>query len=214
MAHEFVFTMQDVSRVVGEGRVILEGITLAFFPGAKIGVLGHNGAGKSSLLRIMAGLDDEFTGEAKPAAGVRVGYLPQEPELDPDKDVMGNVEEGVGEVRDLLRRFEEVSNRFAEPLEDDEMNELLEEQGKLQDAIDAANGWEQLVDANVTAVESGSSHTTFTKTDGSLWTIGYSTFGQLGYGAHARLDSNPERVPSHTTPIPWSISDLATLSAG
>ena len=98
MAHEFVFTMQDVSRVVGEGRVILEDITLAFFPGAKIGVLGHNGAGKSSLLRIMAGLDDEFTGEAKPAAGVRVGFLPQEPELDPEKDVMGNVEEGVGEV--------------------------------------------------------------------------------------------------------------------
>ena len=142
MAHEFVFTMQDVSRVVGEGRVILEDITLAFFPGAKIGVLGHNGAGKSSLLRIMAGLDDEFTGEAKPAAGVRVGFLPQEPELDPEKDVMGNVEEGVGEVRDLLRRFEEVSNRFAEPLDDDEMNALLEEQGKLQDAIDAANGWE------------------------------------------------------------------------
>ena len=142
MAHEFVFTMQDVSRVVGEGRVILEGITLAFFPGAKIGVLGHNGAGKSSLLRIMAGLDEDFTGEAKPAAGVRVGYLPQEPQLDPEKDVMGNVEEGVGEVRDLLRRFEELSNRFAEPLEDDEMNALLEEQGKLQDAIDAANGWE------------------------------------------------------------------------
>jgi len=142
VAHEFVFTMQDVSRVVGEGRVILEDITLAFFPGAKIGVLGHNGAGKSSLLRIMAGLDDEFTGEAKPAAGVRVGFLPQEPELDPEKDVMGNVEEGVGEVRDLLRRFEEVSNRFAEPLDDDEMNALLEEQGKLQDAIDAANGWE------------------------------------------------------------------------
>jgi ATP-binding cassette ChvD family protein len=142
VAHEFVFTMQDVSRVVGEGRVILEGITLAFFPGAKIGVLGHNGAGKSSLLRIMAGLDEDFTGEAKPAAGVRVGYLPQEPQLDPEKDVMGNVEEGVGEVRDLLRRFEELSNRFAEPLEDDEMNALLEEQGKLQDAIDAANGWE------------------------------------------------------------------------
>ena len=142
MAHEFVFTMQDLGRVVGEGRVILDGITLAFLPGAKIGVLGANGAGKSSLLRIMAGLDQDFTGEAKPAPGVRVGFLPQEPQLDPNKDVMGNVEEGVGEVRDLLHRFDEVSNRFAEPLDDDEMNKLLEEQGKLQDAIDAVNGWE------------------------------------------------------------------------
>ncbi|MEE2665604.1 MAG: energy-dependent translational throttle protein EttA [Myxococcota bacterium] len=142
MAHEFVFTMQDLNRVVGEGRVILDGITLAFLPGAKIGVLGHNGAGKSTLLRIMAGLDEDFTGEAKPAPGIRVGFLPQEPELDPSKDVMGNVEEGAGEVRDLLRRFEEVSNKFAEPLEDDEMNALLEEQAKLQDAIDAAAGWE------------------------------------------------------------------------
>ena len=142
MAHEFVFTMQDLGRVVGQGRVILDGITIAFLPGAKIGVLGHNGAGKSTLLRIMAGLDDEFTGEAQPSPGVRVGYLPQEPQLDPSKDVMGNVEEGAGEVRDLLRRFEEISNRFAEPLEDDEMSALLEEQAKLQDAIDAAGGWE------------------------------------------------------------------------
>jgi len=142
VAHEFVFTMQDLGRVVGQGRVILDGITIAFLPGAKIGVLGHNGAGKSTLLRIMAGLDDEFTGEAKPSPGVRVGYLPQEPQLDPSKDVMGNVEEGAGEVRDLLRRFEEISNRFAEPLEDDEMSALLEEQAKLQDAIDAAGGWE------------------------------------------------------------------------
>jgi len=142
VAHEFVFTMQDLGRVVGQGRVILDGITIAFLPGAKIGVLGHNGAGKSTLLRIMAGLDDEFTGEAQPSPGVRVGYLPQEPQLDPSKDVMGNVEEGAGEVRDLLRRFEEISNRFAEPLEDDEMSALLEEQAKLQDAIDAAGGWE------------------------------------------------------------------------
>jgi len=135
VAQEFVFTMQDLGRVVGEGRVILEDITLAFLPGAKIGVLGHNGAGKSSLLRIMAGLDDDFTGEAKPSPGVRVGFLPQEPQL-------GNVEEGLGEVRDLLQRFEELSNKFAEPMEDDEMNALLEQQGKLQDQIDAANGWE------------------------------------------------------------------------
>ena len=142
MAHEFVFTMQDLGRVVGEGRVILDGITLAFLPGAKIGVLGHNGAGKSSLLRIMAGLDDDFTGEAKPSPGIRVGFLSQEPELDPSKDVMGNVEEGAGDVRDLLLRFEEVSNKFAEPMEDDEMTALLDEQAKLQDAIDASNGWE------------------------------------------------------------------------
>ena len=142
VAQEFVFTMQDLGRVVGEGRVILEDITLAFLPGAKIGVLGHNGAGKSSLLRIMAGLDDDFTGEAKPSPGVRVGFLPQEPQLDETKNVMGNVEEGLGEVRDLLQRFEELSNKFAEPMEDDEMNALLEQQGKLQDQIDAANGWE------------------------------------------------------------------------
>ena len=142
MAHEFVFTMQDLRRVVGEGRVILDGITLAFLPGAKIGVLGHNGAGKSSLLRIMAGLDQDFTGEAKPAPGVRIGLLSQEPVLDESKDVLGNVMEGVAPVRDLLARFEEVSNKFAEPLEDDEMNALLEEQGKLQDQIDAAGGWE------------------------------------------------------------------------
>jgi len=139
---QFVYTMQDLRKVVGEGRVILDGITLAFLPGAKIGVLGPNGAGKSSLLRIMAGEDQDFLGEARPAAGLRVGYLSQEPELDPGKDVLGNVEEGVGELRDLLRRFEEVSARFAEPLEDDEMNALLEEQGKLQDRIDAADAWE------------------------------------------------------------------------
>ncbi|MGH0036692.1 MAG: energy-dependent translational throttle protein EttA [Myxococcota bacterium] len=142
MAHQFVFTMQDLRKVVGEGRVILDGITLAFLPGAKIGVLGHNGAGKSSLLRIMAGVDKDFLGEAKPAAGIRVGFLAQEPELDETKDVLGNVEEGVSETRDLLRRFEEISAKFAEPMEDDEMNALLEEQGKLQDRIDACDAWE------------------------------------------------------------------------
>ena len=134
--------MQDLRKVVGEGRVILDGITLAFFPGAKIGVLGHNGAGKSSLLRIMAGLDDDILGEAKPAPGVRVGFLAQEPELDPNKDVLGNVEEGVAETRGLLKRFEELSEKFAEPMDDDEMNALLEEQGKLQDQIDAVDAWE------------------------------------------------------------------------
>ncbi len=142
MAHEFVFTLQDLRRVVPPDRVILDGITLAFLPGAKIGVLGANGAGKSSLLRIMAGLDKDYLGEARPADGLRVGFLPQEPELDPNKDVKGNVEDGVGELRDLLQRFEEVSARFAEPMDDDEMNALLEEQGGLQDKIDAAGAWE------------------------------------------------------------------------
>jgi ATP-binding cassette ChvD family protein len=142
VAHQFVFTMQDLRKVVGEGRVILDGITLAFLPGAKIGVLGHNGAGKSTLLRIMAGVDTDFLGEAKPASGLRVGYLPQEPALDESKDVLGNVEEGVSETRDLLRRFEAISAKFAEPMDDDEMNALLEEQGKLQDQIDAVDAWE------------------------------------------------------------------------
>jgi ATP-binding cassette ChvD family protein len=139
---EFVFTMQDLRKVVPPDRVILDEITLAFLPGAKIGVIGANGSGKSSLLRIMAGVDVEFVGEARPTPGIRVGFLPQEPELDAGKDVLGNVEEGVAEVRGLLRRFEAVSARFAEPLEDDEMNALLEEQAKLQDSIDAAGAWE------------------------------------------------------------------------
>ena len=139
---EFVFTMQDLRKVVATDRVILDDITLAFFPGAKIGVIGGNGAGKSSLLKIMAGLDDEFVGEARATPGVSVGHLPQEPALDASKDVRGNVEEGVAEQRDLLRRFEEVSARFAEPLDDDEMNALLEQQAKLQDRIDASDAWE------------------------------------------------------------------------
>jgi sulfate-transporting ATPase len=142
MAHEFVFTMQDVRKVVSTDRVILDGITLAFFPGAKIGVIGSNGAGKSSLLRIMAGVDSDFSGEARPTPGVRVGWLPQEPDLDPAKDVRGNVEDGVAATRDLLRRFEEVSAKFAEPMDDDEMQRVLDEQAKLQDRIDAADAWE------------------------------------------------------------------------
>jgi len=142
MAQEFVFTMQDVRKVVAPSRVILEGITLAFLPGAKIGVIGANGAGKSSLLRIMAGVDTDFTGEARPSPGIRVGWLPQEPELDPQKNVLANVEEGVAGTRDLLRRFEEVSAKFAEPMDDDEMARVLEEQAKLQDRIDAVDAWE------------------------------------------------------------------------
>ncbi len=142
MAHQFVFTLRDLRKVVPPDRVILDGITLSFLPGAKIGVLGPNGAGKSSLLRIMAGVDHDFLGEARPADGIRIGFLPQEPQLDPAKDVVGNVEEGVAETRALLQRFEAVSARFSEPLEDDEMNALLEEQAKLQDAIDSSNAWE------------------------------------------------------------------------
>jgi ATP-binding cassette ChvD family protein len=142
VAHEFVFTMRELRKVVPPDRVILDGITLAFLPGAKIGVLGPNGAGKSSLLRIMAGVDRDFLGEAQPAEGLRVGFLPQEPQLDPGKDVLGNVEEGVASVRALVRRFEEISARFGEPLDDAEMEKLLEEQGRLQDQIDAVGAWE------------------------------------------------------------------------
>src|SRR5262247_2624886 len=142
MAHEFVFTLNDLRKVVPPDRVIVDGITLAFLPGAKIGVLGPNGSGKSSLLKIMAGVDKDFLGEAQPMPGLRIGFLPQEPELDPAKDVRGNVEDGVAELRDLLRRFEEVSARFGEPLGDDEMTALMEEQAKLQDQIDAAGAWE------------------------------------------------------------------------
>jgi len=142
MAQEFVYTMQEVGKVVSGDRVILEGITLAFLPGAKIGVLGSNGAGKSSLLRIMAGVDDDHLGEARPMPGVRVGFLPQEPDLDPEKKVIDVVNEGVGDTRALLQRFEDLSAKFAEPLEDDEMNALLEEQAKLQDQIDSLGAWE------------------------------------------------------------------------
>ena len=134
--------MQDVRKVVQPGRVILDGITLSFLPGAKIGVLGANGAGKSSLMRIMAGLDDDILGEANAIGDIRIGYLPQEPLLEVSKDVRGNVEEGVEEPRSLLSRFNEISARFAEPLEDEEMTRLLEEQGGLQDQIDALGAWE------------------------------------------------------------------------
>ncbi|MGB5177147.1 MAG: energy-dependent translational throttle protein EttA, partial [Gammaproteobacteria bacterium] len=139
---QYVYTMNQVGKVVPPKRRILENISLSFFPGAKIGVLGLNGSGKSTLLRIMAGEDKDIEGEARAQAGINVGYLPQEPTLDPNKDVRGNVEDGLGEVKTLLDRFNAISDRFAEPMGDDEMNALLEEQGKLQDAIDAAGGWE------------------------------------------------------------------------
>ncbi len=139
---QYIYTTNRLSKLVPPKRHILRDISLSFFPGAKIGVLGLNGAGKSSLLRIMAGLDSEFDGEARPQPGINIGFLPQEPNLDPDKDVRGNVEEGISEITALLNRFNEISDRFAEPMEDEEMNDLLAEQGKLQDAIDSAGGWE------------------------------------------------------------------------
>ncbi|MDX1516941.1 MAG: energy-dependent translational throttle protein EttA [Woeseiaceae bacterium] len=139
---QYIYTMNRVAKVVPPKRYILRDISLSFFPGAKIGVLGLNGAGKSTLLRIMAGIDTEIDGEARPQPGIRVGYLPQEPELDADKDVRGNVEEGVADTKALIDRFNDISMKFAEPMDDDEMNALLEEQGKLQDAIDAAGAWE------------------------------------------------------------------------
>jgi len=139
---QYIYVMKDLRKVVPPKREILKGIWLSFYPGAKIGVVGPNGAGKSSLLRIMAGVDQDFQGEAWPAKGTRVGYLPQEPELDPTLDVRGNVELGVEATRALLRRFEEVNLRFAEVSSDEEMNALIEEQAKLQDRIDAAGAWE------------------------------------------------------------------------
>lgn len=139
---QYIFTMQDVSKVVPPKREILKKIWLSFFPGAKIGVLGLNGAGKSTLLKIMAGIDKEFLGEARPDANVKIGYLQQEPMLDPKKNVRGNVEDGMGEAMALLSRFNEISMKFAEPMSDDEMNKLLEEQGELQHKIDAAGLWE------------------------------------------------------------------------
>jgi ATP-binding cassette ChvD family protein len=142
MGPQFVFTMRDLRKVVPPKREILRGISLAFFPGAKIGVLGANGAGKSTLLRIMAGVDDDFLGEARPAEGLRIGFLPQEPRLDPTKDVRGNIEEGVAATRALLREFEAVTARFGEPLSDGEMERCLAEQARLQDAIEACGGWD------------------------------------------------------------------------
>ncbi|VUX46082.1 fused putative transporter subunits of ABC superfamily: ATP-binding components [Candidatus Defluviicoccus seviourii] len=141
-SYQYIYVTKGLSRTYPGGREVLKGVTLSFFPGAKIGVIGANGTGKSTLLRIMAGLDHDFTGEAWPAEGVRVGFLPQEPQLDPALDVMGNVMQGVAATRDLLERFNELSARFAEPLDDDEMATLLEEQGHLQEQIDAANAWE------------------------------------------------------------------------
>jgi ATP-binding cassette ChvD family protein len=139
---QYIFTMRDLRKLVPPQREILKGIYLSFYPGAKIGVIGGNGAGKSTLLRIMAGVDHDFLGEARAADGVRIGYLPQEPVLDPSKDVRGNVEEALQPVRDLLIQFEAISARFAEPMSDDEMTALLDKQAALQDRIELANAWE------------------------------------------------------------------------
>jgi sulfate-transporting ATPase len=139
---QFIYTMNRVGKVVPPKRIILRDISLSFFPGAKIGVLGLNGSGKSSLLKIMAGADKEIEGEARPQAGIRVGYLPQEPLLDDAKSVRQVVGEGVGDVQSLIDRFNAISDRFAEPMSDDEMTKLMEEQAKMQDKIDAVGGWE------------------------------------------------------------------------
>jgi ATP-binding cassette ChvD family protein len=139
---QYIYTMNRVGKVVPPKRVILRDISLSFFPGAKIGVLGLNGSGKSTLLKIMGGIDTNYEGEARAQSGIKVGYLPQEPQLDPDKDVRSVVMEGLGGAFAQVARFNEISDKFAEPMDDEEMNKLLEEQASLQDAIDAVGGWE------------------------------------------------------------------------
>jgi ATP-binding cassette ChvD family protein len=142
MPPQFIYVMKDLRKVVPPSREILRGIWLSFYPGAKIGVLGANGAGKSSLLKIMAGVDQDFQGEAWPHAGTRIGFLSQVPHLDESKNVRENVEEAVKPTRDLLRKFEEISNKFADPMSDEEMTKLLDQQAKVQEKIDAANAWD------------------------------------------------------------------------
>jgi sulfate-transporting ATPase len=141
-SYQYSYVMKGLGKTYPGGREVLKNINLSFFPGAKIGVLGYNGAGKSTLLKIMAGLETEFMGEAWAADGVRIGYLSQEPELDPELDVVGNVSKGAAETKALLDRFETVNAKFAEPMSDDEMNALILEQGELQDKIEAVDGWE------------------------------------------------------------------------
>ncbi|WP_417789316.1 energy-dependent translational throttle protein EttA [Terasakiella pusilla] len=141
-SYQYVYVMKDLSKVYPGGKKVVENVYLSFLPGAKIGVLGHNGTGKSTLMKIMAGLDEEYNGEAWAADGAKVGYLPQEPQLDESKTVAENVIEALGDTKRDLDRFNEISNKFMEPMDDDEMNALLAEQGELQEKIDAANGWE------------------------------------------------------------------------
>jgi ATP-binding cassette ChvD family protein len=139
---QYIYTMIGVSKTVPPNRTIIKDISLSFFPGAKIGVLGLNGAGKSTVLRIMAGVDTEYEGEARPQPGIRIGFLPQEPDLEDALSVRETVEQGVSETRELLQKFDQVSLRFAEPMSEDEMNDLLQQQAELQEAIEANNGWE------------------------------------------------------------------------
>ncbi len=139
---QYIYTMQRLGKIVPPSRYILKDISLSFIPGAKIGVLGVNGSGKSTLLRIMAGADKEFVGEARAQPGIKIGYLPQEPQLDPQKDVRGNVEEGIAEIKSLVDHYDAISMKFAEPMSDDEMNKLIEEQGELQSKIEAVNAWD------------------------------------------------------------------------
>ncbi len=141
-SYQYIYVMKDLTKILPGGRELFKGITLSFLPGVKIGVLGNNGAGKSTLLKIMAGIEKDYSGEACPAEGVRVGYLEQEPQLNPEKDVLVNVMEGCSQIVDDLARFNEISMAFGEPMTDDEMNNLLAEQGELQERIDAANGWD------------------------------------------------------------------------
>jgi ATP-binding cassette ChvD family protein len=142
MAQQYIYTMQGLKKVVPPGREILKGIWLSFYPGAKIGVIGLNGSGKSTLLKIMAGLDDDFIGEAAPDPSIKVGYLAQEPQLDPTKDVKGNIEQAVAGLKGRVDRFNEISMQMCEPMDDDAMSKLMEEMGKLQDEIDAAGAWD------------------------------------------------------------------------
>ena len=139
---QFIYVMKDLRKVVPPNREILKGIWLSFYPGAKIGVVGPNGAGKSTVLRIMAGVDTNFQGESWPAKGTRIGYLPQEPQLDPGLNVRGNVEEAVKAQRAVLTRFDEINLKFAEPMSDDEMTALIDDQARVQDQIDAGNLWD------------------------------------------------------------------------
>jgi energy-dependent translational throttle protein EttA len=142
MAHQYIFTMKDLRKVYPPNREVLKGIWLSFYPGAKIGVLGLNGAGKSTLLRIMAGVEDGYMGEARPAKGIKVGFLPQEPALDSTKDVLGNIEEGVAETRSLLHRFNELNVKLGESLSDEAMERVIEEHGRVMSEIEAKNAWE------------------------------------------------------------------------
>ncbi len=167
-SYQYIHVMKRLSKTFPGGRELLKSITLSFLPGAKIGVLGINGAGKSTLLKIMAGLETDYNGESFSAEGVDVGYLAQEPELDPEKDVEGNVLEGLGEVTANLDRFNQISEKFAEPMEEDEMNALLAEQGELQEKIEAANGWEieRTIEIALDALRCPPGHTPVTNLSG------------------------------------------------